>query len=549
MNTNTEYRQDFKERIMKKVKYILALAVVVFMAAALVFGIKNDAAPEKVFDEMVLMPGGTWVEERTEQGEVVQYEYDIPESEDEKEWVLVLKSHWQDFEIFTESRSIFKTGEKHTGAIHMFAVPTGERLTIQFFNASDRSISAIEQSKVWIGNRTGIYRMILLENLHVGIFAVFALVLGVISIFLGIYMRSTWSRQMCQGLRSLGYFILDTGVWILTDSKLLLLFTQKTGVVELISFLAFFTLGIPLLEFTKKMMPGKEKLFGILQALFAVQFIVYCVNYMTEILSLTIVLMTEHLLMAAAIGLVLYGGFSRMRQRRNKKIMRIMVGYIIFSVCSVVAFVFFYQGNTMQYSIAYVVGILGFVFFLADAACISIYEQIRENANVTMYAKMAYTDMMTGLGNRAAFIEDSRKDETFSGAVAYIMIDANNLKKINDSLGHKRGDELLTTVSRCVEDGVKHTIGNGRCYRIGGDEFVIRLRNATRQDAEDCIRHVREALAEANKKTDIPISAAMGYTWSDEAVKDTEKLLQHADTEMYENKQMMKRQSQNMTAS
>ena len=96
---------------------------------------------------------------------------------------------------------------------------------------------------------------------------------------------------------------------------------------------------------------------------------------------------------------------------------------------------------------------------------------------------------------------------------------------------------------------MKHTSGNGRCYRIGGDEFVIRLRNATKQDAEDCIQHVREALAEADKKIDIPISAAMGYAWSDETVKDTEKLLQRADTEMYENKQMMKRQSQNMTAS
>ena len=527
---------------MGKIRYVLALVVVVFMAVALAFGIKNDEAPEKVFDETVLMPGGTWVEERTEQGEVVQYEYNIPASEDEKEWVLVLKSHWQHFEIFTESRSIFKTGERRTGAIHMFAVPTGEQLTIRFLNASAKSASAIEQSKVWIGNRTGIYRMLLTENLHAGIFAVFALFLGVVSIFAGIYMRSAWSREMCKALRCLGYFILDTGVWILTDSNLLLMFTQKTGVVELISFFAFFTLGIPLLEFTKKMMPGKEKLFGIFQALFAVQFVVYCVNYMTEILSLTVVLVTEHLLMAGTIGIVLYGGFARMRQHKNKKIMRIMIGYIVFSVCSVTAMLFFYQGNTTQYSIAYVVGILGFVFFLADAACISIYEQIRENANVTMYAKMAYTDMMTGLGNRAAFMEDSRKDETFESALAYIMIDANNLKKINDSLGHTRGDELLTTVSRCIEDGVKHTIGNGRCYRIGGDEFVIRLRNATRQDAEDCMQHVREALVEAGKKTDIPISAAMGCAWSGETVKDTEKLLQHADAEMYENKQMMKRQ-------
>lgn len=160
---------------------------------------------------------------------------------------------------------------------------------------------------------------------------------------------------------------------------------------------------------------------------------------------------------------------------------------------------------------------------------------------MALYAKMAYTDMMTGLKNRAAFTEDSSRDAHTSGAVSYIMIDANNLKKINDSLGHKRGDELLTTVARCMEAGVKKYAGNGRCYRIGGDEFVIRLNNATEQDTKECMQRVKEALAAADKKTDIPISAAMGYAWSDDPDKDTEKLLQNADAQMYENKQMMKK--------
>ncbi|SCJ13668.1 Uncharacterised protein [uncultured Lachnospira sp.] len=58
---------------------------------------------------------------------------------------------------------------------------------------------------------------------------------------------------------------------------------------------------------------------------------------------------------------------------------------------------------------------------------------------------------------------------------------------------------------------------------------------------KECMQRVKEALAEADKKTDIPISAAMGYAWSDDPDKDTEKLLQSADAKMYENKQMMKR--------
>ena len=50
---------------------------------------------------------------------------------------------------------------------------------------------------------------------------------------------------------------------------------------------------------------------------------------------------------------------------------------------------------------------------------------------------------MTGLGNRTAFLQDKKVAEKDQGEIAYIMIDANNLKKINDSQGHQKGDELL----------------------------------------------------------------------------------------------------------
>ena len=159
--------------------------------------------------------------------------------------------------------------------------------------------------------------------------------------------------------------------------------------------------------------------------------------------------------MAITITIVVVEGFIRLHKNKNVKLFRVLNGYIIFSICSIIAIAFYYIGLEFQYSISYVIAILCFAFFLADAAGIAIYEQIRENANVTLYAKMAYTDMMTGLKNRAAFTEDSNRDAHTSGAVSYIMIDANNLKKINDSLGHKRGDELLTTVARCMETGVK----------------------------------------------------------------------------------------------
>lgn len=88
--------------------------------------------------------------------------------------------------------------------------------------------------------------------------------------------------------------------------------------------------------------------------------------------------------------------------------------------------------------------------------------------------KIAYVDALTGLKNRMAYVETisnlekiAKKDD----CIYAIMIDLNNFKKINDTLGHYKGDELLKSVAKIL-----NKIFCGRDYmifRIGGDEFAV----------------------------------------------------------------------------
>ena len=139
--------------------------------------------------------------------------------------------------------------------------------------------------------------------------------------------------------------------------------------------------------------------------------------------------------------------------------------------------------------------------------------------------------MMTGLKNRAAFIDDSNRDAHTPGAVSYIMIDANNLKKVNDSLGHKRGDELLTTVARCMEAGVKKYAGNGRCYRIGGDEFVVLYPEIKQAEFEYFVSQLQKNAKEHQ------VNISYGVVWK-EICENLEDLLTEADKKMYEDKKL-----------
>lgn len=244
---------------MKKIICIIETVLAILMIAVLIFGIKNDIAPQNVFNETVLKPEGTWSEKMLASDEIVQYEYDIPKSQNEKNWIMMLKTHWVDFEIFADDVSLYRTEGKRTGFVHLFEVPTGKKLTVQFFHVSEKAADAIEQSDFQIGNRSGIYRMILVKNIHAGIFAVFAAVSGFTAIFAGFYMRKAWTRQICESLICLGAFVVDAGLWILTDSKFLLLFTQKSGVIELVSFLAFLRLPFRFLALQSGCLQEKKK--------------------------------------------------------------------------------------------------------------------------------------------------------------------------------------------------------------------------------------------------------------------------------------------------
>lgn len=88
---------------------------------------------------------------------------------------------------------------------------------------------------------------------------------------------------------------------------------------------------------------------------------------------------------------------------------------------------------------------------------------------------------------------------------------------------------------------MRNAVGhNGQCYRIGGDEFVIILKNKTAAETEEILKQVRAAIDFADTQSDIPVSVAMGHVWTDAEEKDLEALIHCADEEMYKNKKMLK---------
>lgn len=118
--------------------------------------------------------------------------------------------------------------------------------------------------------------------------------------------------------------------------------------------------------------------------------------------------------------------------------------------------------------------------------------------------ELLYIDSLTNKGNRIAFDKYINRYEDKIKGIAFL--DANGLKTVNDTLGHKAGDALLVNIAECIQRVFKKY---GRLYRISGDEFVVVLNKDI--DEKHLLNEFEKECDAMSKKTDSHISASCGF--------------------------------------
>lgn len=142
-------------------------------------------------------------------------------------------------------------------------------------------------------------------------------------------------------------------------------------------------------------------------------------------------------------------------------------------------------------------------------------------------SKMAYIDFLTGARNRNAFELELKQYMENNKYQYYFILDANNLKTVNDTLGHSYGDEILQSIVQLLSQLFLET---GVVYRIGGDEFTI-LCEDSNKTIEECRDMILTTIHENNKQRVIPLDFAIGG-----ALLSDPDAIKKADKTMYEHK-------------
>ncbi len=152
-------------------------------------------------------------------------------------------------------------------------------------------------------------------------------------------------------------------------------------------------------------------------------------------------------------------------------------------------------------------------------ALIELFSQLvgASIGNIKLFEKVqrqATTDGLTGLVNHKTFYESLEKElwrsRRHGGQIILLMVDVDNLKKINDKYGHRAGDKVIREIGRKIKECIRQI---DTAARYGGDEFAVILINTTLTGAKVVAQRMVEMVSNSMvtwQKENIPLSISVG---------------------------------------
>ncbi len=159
--------------------------------------------------------------------------------------------------------------------------------------------------------------------------------------------------------------------------------------------------------------------------------------------------------------------------------------------------------------------------------------------------ELAIKDALTGIRNKTAYDNETQQIDwniaEGNAEFAIVMVDLNFLKRINDTYGHEQGNIAIKRTCYIVCHVFKHS----PVFRVGGDEFVVILKNEDYKIRDALVQEFKNQIAEISANKDLKIwervSAAIGIAVFDADIDTSvENVFRRADKAMYQNKKEMK---------
>ena len=335
--------------------------------------------------------------------------------------------------------------------------------------------------------------------------------------------------------------------WSANDTYIIQVYTQHPEMMRFANYLCLiFIAYLPVSIMAKATNCTDSPMLPVLFLLTIVNFAVTMILSLLGVRDVREMLPFSHFNIAVALVMTIYLMVRGVRKRTiDKAFLRSVIIGMTAAVIGVVADMVRFQlfPHSHLGSSAFTrVGVLIFVLLIGLHLMRERTRLAVEQSRSELMKKMAYTDGLTGIANRAAFHEKENEIRSSHTDCTVIQLDINFLKRVNDVYGHAEGDKHIrkaaSLITQCFD-------GMGTCFRTGGDEFIVIAERGTEEEIVRALRQLDQLADAYNAESapPVPLRIAYGYahyTRQTDMLESAEKL---ADERMYEKKRAMNAQA------
>lgn len=492
-----------------------------------------------------------YLSSKLERGDRIILSRTLPDNEYIPSSVILFRSRYVAFYAYVNEKEIYNYGQSYYNDnkfigkhYHFISLPSdyaGKTFTIDMRTSESNPFSTIEP--LLLGNHDDVAGNLIHSNLFVIATAIFVFMFG--AVFLCIALLFTASVPEVKSLMFGSFFCMTMGVWLLCYYNLLSLFLYTMSE----TFLEYFTmyLLVPfcyIILYYIHNLKGQRIYTSLMLISCSMPIVQYCLHFFFHI-HLRSTLALYHVEGVFGFCILTYYAIKSSREKTipASSIMQ-LTGLFIFCICELLHLVIYFLNkyHLVTFSILNKLIICGGSLFyvICQLSTYMIYVTdsfARKQENVSL-SHLAYADGLTNLANRAK--SDKLMDELNNAEDDYciLSIDLNGLKIVNDKFGHPTGDRYIKDFSKVL----MNTFGDESfCARIGGDEFLVVLRDATNKDINSLIERMNSAINVMNALyTEYKRSVATGYAFKHELESGgSHEVYLLADQRMYEMKRKM----------
>lgn len=491
----------------------------------------------------------------TSKGDVIKMSCSIPGNKTINNPILrlyfihsVVEVKYNDTIYYEYGKELKKENKLLGYGYHYVHIPTdyqNGKLEVILQVTEDDAFSSLTPPEIC--NNDVVQRDFIIQNRIPFAINIFLIVFGILLLLVSLIFCMKYKQFM--KLICVGGFSVGIGLWSLCNYDLTMMFTYNLQLKTYMEYASFYIAPIfVLMYFWGDTFLTRYKVISVAYHILVVIQIIFTVTafflQLTGILHFPAMLRIQHcILLVICVGVILLTVHDLIKKQLSNRFLILgMTAMLVIGLCDIIHFIvvkYWAISEDIHYTSIICIGTMIFVLSQLVEFGAGITNILLQGARAELLEQMAYVDAMTGLANRRRCEEiwDSLDDEQANYGI--FSFDLNFLKKVNDTKGHAKGDVLIKMMAQVLQNVFDSV---GEVGRIGGDEYVVFIRDMKGIDIQELIMCLKEEIKQTNfENPEMNLSASYGFCSHEQYPDlDSRHIYRKADVLMYEMKASMK---------